>query len=120
MVLLEEDELAGLRATAAEALDTTAIVETQTFVSDGGGGGTTAWIPAGTFAARLAPFGRAGGEDVEGDRIAPDSELVMTFPADTPIDHNAQIICDGNTFTVVAVRSRSQELTRRVIVKEIE
>lgn len=121
MDLLSPADLEGMRATAAEALDTTAVIQTQQFASDGGGGGTTSWVAAGTVACRIAPI-TAGfsGESVGGDRLNTETEVMVTFPAETSIDHNAQIVSGGGTFAVTAVRERSQEMTRRVEAKVIE
>lgn len=121
MNLLSDQDLASMRTTAAEALDGTAVIQTQQFVSDGGGGGTTTWVPAGTVAARIAPI-TAGfaGEEIHGERLGPESEVLVTLPAETEIDHNAQVVSGGKTFAVTAVRERSEELTRRVEAKEIE
>jgi hypothetical protein len=118
VALLSAAEVEALRATAATALDGTAIVQTQSLVSDGGGGGTTAWTAKGTFDCRLAPF--RPGEGVEGERISPESQVVFTFPANTEVDHNAQIVYGGGTFAVTGIRQRSVEMTRRVEAKEID
>lgn len=121
MSLLSPGELAEMRGTAEEALDTTAVIQTKSFVSDGGGGGTTAWTPAGTVSARLAPYMSGGNsEGVEGERLSTESQVIFTFPADTVVDHNARVVCDGATYEVTAIRQRSQELTRRIEAKEIE
>lgn len=119
MNLLTAADLASMRATATDALDGTAVIQTQQFVSDGGGGGTTTWTASGTVACRIAPYTQSSGEVVEGDRIAEDAEIVATFPANTSIDEDAQFLSGGKTYSVVAVRERSQELTRRVAAKEI-
>jgi head-tail adaptor len=120
MNLLDKAELAAMRATAAEALDTTAVIETSAEVSDGGGGGTTTWTPAGTVSCRVAPVLRGQGEEVAGDRLTSISEVMLTFPAETEINHAARVLADGQLYTVLAVRGRSQEMTRRVKAKVVE
>lgn len=118
MTLLTEGELEAMRATASEALDGSAVVRTQTFVSDGGGGGTTVWTAAGTFACRIAPL--SGSDELAGERVTSGSEVLITLPAETAVDHNAQIVSGGGTFAVIAVRERSEELTRRVEAKVLK
>lgn len=120
MNLLTASDLSAMRLTAAEALDTIAVIETETFVSDGRGGGTAVWAPAGTVACRVAPVLRGIGEEVEGDRLTDTSEVIVTFPADTAINHDARIVTGSLTLTVTDVRTRSQELTRRVKAKVVE
>lgn len=117
MALLGAADIEGMRATAAQALDGTAIVQTQAFVSDGGGGGTTAWTAAGTVDCRVAPL--SGEEQVRGERLHPDSEVIVTLPAETSIDHNARVVYAGGTFAVTRVKERSEEITRRVEAKRI-
>lgn len=118
MALLNAAEIAAMRATATESLDGTAVVSTQTYVSDGGGGGSTVWAPSGTLDCRMAPL--TEGEDVEGNRLSTESSVIFTFPADTSIDHNAQITYSGGTFAVTGVRERSTEITTRVEARGIE
>jgi len=121
MNLLGAAELAAMRSVAAEALDGTAVIQAQQFVSDGGGGGTTTWTASGTVDCRLAPYMSGGlSESVDGGRLSPDSQVIFTFPANTSIDHNARIVFDGQNYEVTAVRKRSQELTRRVEGKVLE
>jgi hypothetical protein len=121
--LLSAAEVEGMRATTLSALDTTAVVETQAFVSDGGGGGNVTWTAAGTFAARLSPIGRmrrGGAEGIQGERLNDESEVLFTLPAETEIDHNARIVCDGGTYSVTAISHRSQEMSRQVEAKVVE
>jgi SPP1 family predicted phage head-tail adaptor len=120
MNLLDKAEVEAMRATAAEALDTTAVIETSAEVSDGGGGEITTWTPAGTVSCRVAPVLRGQGEEIAGDRLTDITEVVLTFPGDTEIDHNARVAVDDKTFTVLEVRERSQEITRRVKAKVVE
>lgn len=117
MGLLSAAEIEGMRATASQALDGTAVIQTQSFVSDGGGGGTTAWTASGTLDCRLAPL--MEGEGVDGDRLSNESSVIFTFPAGTEVDHNAQIVYGGGTFTVTGIRQRSVEMSRRVEAKGI-
>ena len=114
--MLTDDELASMRSTLNDSLPGTAIVQTSTWVSDGGGGGTTSWVASGTFDARITPAG--GFEDQQGDRVQPETEFIVTLPANTAIDEDAQIVYSGGTYDVIAAPSpRSFEISRRVQVK---
>ena len=120
MSLLSAADLASMRSTAAEALDTTAVIQTQQFVSDGGGGGTTTWSPSGTVSCRIAPYTQSAGEQVEGGQVMNDAEVIVTMPAETNVEADARIVSGGRTYTAVAIRRRSQEITRRFAAKEIK
>jgi SPP1 family predicted phage head-tail adaptor len=120
MSLLSDQELVSMRATAAEALDGTAVIQTQQLVSDGGGGGTTTWMPSGTVDCRIAPYSQSSGEMLEGEQVMNDAEVVITMPAETEIEADARVVSDGRTYTAVAIRRRSEELTRRFAAKEIK
>jgi hypothetical protein len=116
---LSAAELEQMRETASDALGGTAIIQTKSFVSDGGGGGTTTWAASGTADCRLAPYVHGSGERVEADRLSPDSEVLFTFPAETSVALDSQIVHAGGTFTVTAIRRRTDEITRRVEAKEV-
>lgn len=118
---LTDSELAGMRSTSVEYLAGTAIIQNQSFVSDGGGGGTASWVAAGTVDCRVAPVASSGeGEGVEGGRIQPDTEYVFTLPNDTVLSDASRILYGSQVFTVTSLRSpRTWEITRRVEVKEV-
>jgi len=110
-----------MRGAASEALDGTAVIQTLSFVSDGGGGGTATWTSAGTVPCRLAPFMSGGNsEGVEGGRLSIESQVILTFPADTDVDHNARVVFEDRAYEVTAIRQRSQEMSRRIEAKEVE
>jgi len=114
--VLTADELASMRDTMNDSLAGTAIVRTATWVSDGGGGGTTSWVSAGTYDCRVTPAG--GFEQDQGDRVQPETEYIFTLPALTSIDEDAQIVYGGGTYDVIAIPSpRTFEVSRRVQVK---
>lgn len=119
MTLLEAPEIVLMRETAERAMDSTAVVETQTSASDGVGGESETWTVVDTFPCRLAPFLR-GKEEVEGERLTGDTEVIFTFPAETPITHSSRIVFEGKTYNVVDVKARSIEITRRVTAVVIE
>lgn len=106
-----------MRAVAAQALPGTAVIQTESFTDDGGGGGTLGWSAAGTVSCRIAPM--TGSERDIADRVAEDAESVVTLPADTDIDASDRLLIDGRTYNVLHVRERDAwELTRRVEVGE--
>jgi SPP1 family predicted phage head-tail adaptor len=110
--LLTTAELNSMRATAAEALPGTAVIQTFAQVSDGGGGYTETWTAAGTVDCRMAPIG--GSEREMADRISADAEFVFTLPTTASVTTNSRLIHDGGTFNVEAIRDRSYEVTQRV------
>ena len=117
--MLTDTELASIRSTASEALPGTAIVQTQAWVSDGGGGGETAWTASGTVNCRIAPVGGSGGsEGTLASRISADAEYVVTLPYNASLSANSRLIIDGGTFNIESVRSRSYHATLRVEVKQ--
>lgn len=114
--MLTAEELAGMRETLNDSLPGTAIVQTSTWVSDGGGGGTTGWIASGTYDCRVTPAG--GFEKDQGGRLQPETEFMFTLPAETPINEDAQIVYSGGTYDVIATpHPRSFEVSRRVQAK---
>lgn len=114
--MLTETELSSMRSVAAQALPGTAVIQAQTFVSDGGGGGSTTWAPSGTVDCRVVPvaLGAGANEGLTGGRITPDSTYVITLPAETSVTTNSRIISAGGTFNVEAIRERSWNVTTRV------
>lgn len=117
--MLTESELASMRAHLDLSLAGTAVISTAAWVSDGGGGGTTTYTPAGTVDCRIAPAPSA--EAVTGARLQPDTEVMITVPRGTTIDHDARVTHDGVTYAVTALRApRTWEISRRVEAKVIE
>ncbi len=116
--MLTPGELASMRDVAESAQPGTAVISGGTFASDGGGGGSVAYLPSGTVSCRLAPVG--GGEmGTPGDRIADESTHVLTMPASTSITEADRVTYNGKTYEVTLVRERGQwALSTRVEVKE--
>jgi SPP1 family predicted phage head-tail adaptor len=115
--MLTEPELDAMRTTAAEALPGTAIIQTRSFTDDGGGGGTIGWTTSGTVDCRLAPI--RGDEREIADRIAEDSDHLVTLPTTASVTVESRLLIAGGTFQVSAIRDRSWEITQRVeVVKE--
>ena len=110
--MLTDTELSGMRATALDSLPGTAVIETQAYVSDGGGGGSQSWSASGTLACRIAPL--RGDERETADRIAPYADYVITLPFDAGVDTDSRLLIDGDIYDVAAVRDRSWNLTTRV------
>lgn len=111
-----------MRGVLDDSLPDTAVVQTSTWVSDGGGGGTTSWAAVGTYSCRLAPVTSTGeAEDADsGARVMADVDRVLTLPATTTITTNDQVVVGAQTFRVSAVYApRSWEISRRVKVSEI-
>ena len=120
--MLTADELASMRETLNDSLLGTAIVQTSTWVSDGGGGGTTSWVAAGTYGCRIAPTGGADNVDKEvGNRIHPETEFIVTLPASFESDTDHRVVIEGQSFEVIGVTEpRTWELSSRLQVKVIK
>lgn len=115
--MLTQSELTAMRTTVTDSLPGTATIQTQAYVSDGGGGGSVAWSAAGTVPCRIAPL--SGDEDVIGGRISAEASSVMTFPYGTAIDAGSRVLYDGGTFNVEAVRERLPSTSVRAeVLKE--
>lgn len=110
-----------MRADLALSLPDTAVITRGTFVSDGGGGGTVDYKPAGTFDCRIAPLtAPENPEGVQGGRINPEAQFVVTLPAETEVTTEDRIEVDSTTYSVEALRSpRSYESSTRIEVREI-
>ena len=109
-----------MRAIAEEALPGTAVIQSGTLASDGGGGYTETFAAAGTVSCRVAPVTSRGGAEGEvGGRIEQDAEYIITLPAATSVETDDRIVVGAITYNVVAVRDRSWEVTRRVEAKKI-
>lgn len=110
--MLTDTELSGMRATALDSLPGTAVIQSQSFVSDGGGGGSQSWSASGTLACRIAPL--TGDERETADRVAPYADYVITLPFDAGVDTGSRLLIDGDTYNVEAIRDRSWQATTRV------
>jgi head-tail adaptor len=99
-----------MRATASE-------ISSQSFASDGGGGGSLTWTAGGTVDCRIAPLNGSEGERAE--RIAPHAEYIVTLPQSASVTTSSQLAIGGGTFAVAAVRDRSYEVTKRVEVVKV-
>jgi head-tail adaptor len=123
--ILSDFDVAGMRRVLETSLPDVAVIHTNTFTSDSGGGGTSAWTVAGTFPCRVSPSGivsGAYGREIEiGSRLASDADWIITLPAETPIDTDNRIAVGSRTFNVVALHApHSYELSRRVKGNEVE
>ena len=120
--MLTESELASMREVLTDSLAGTAVIFNSAFVSDGGGGGTTTWTAAGTVDCRVAPGASQGvAEENIGDRLQPETEIIVTLPSGTPITTDSQLGISSKTFAVTGLSAlRTWELSRRVEAKEIE
>jgi len=115
--MLTASELSRMRSTAGAALPDSAVIQTQSVVSDGGGGGTTAWTASGTVDCRIAPASMD--EDEIGGRVAGEADFIVTMPHDAPVSTDSRIIANGGTFNVEAVLDRSWDISTRLHVCEV-
>lgn len=108
------DQLRGLLWLS---LSETAHIVTEAFVSDGGGGGSVTFTPAGTIPCRIDPVGQQRLGGVRGGRIDERSTHLVTLPPNTAVDSTQQIAIDGRgTFEVTALREQTREMARMVEV----
>ncbi len=120
---LTADELAECRATAEESLPDTATIQHRTSTPSGGGGSNWTWPDALTVACRLSPI--AGGEGTSTDlsgpkRVKQETTHILSIAHDTLIAEVDRVVCDGATFEVTYVRTRTTwEILRRVELKEM-
>lgn len=114
--MLTTEELSGMQSVAADALPDTAIIQKQTWASDGGGGGTTTWTASGTVDCRLSPATDENArETADGDRISVQADYTITLPHDASITTQSRILTNGGTFNVEAIDERGTwQITKRV------
>jgi hypothetical protein len=119
--MLTDGEITSMRETAETTFDSTAVIQAQGWVSDGGGGGTTTWTAAGTVPCHISPMPPLEVPEPEvGERITPNANWVVTLPAETEIDRESRIVVAGTTYEVAAIKApRTWELTRRLEVTEV-
>lgn len=120
--MLSAGDLASMRAEAENSLPGTAIIQTKTVTSDGGGGGTASWTAAGTVACRLSPGsdGRGGGERVDGERITPDAQFVITLPWDASVTEANRLSIDSTIYSVTEVADRDWQITKPVGARRVD
>lgn len=117
---LSQGDINACRETISHVLPGTAVISTRSYVSDGGGGGTTSWVASGTVACRLDPMSGYGREGVVGERLAPDANYILTLPAETSVNTDSRIRVSSVDYEVLAIRAPlSWELSRRVEVNKV-
>lgn len=110
-----------MRATIAQSYGGTAVIQSESFGDDAGGGGTATWTASGTANCRLASIN--GGEREMGNRIAEDATWIITLPATTSVTTNSRIIVTGSghngTYEVLAVRAWTPSISKRLECREV-
>lgn len=115
-MVLTAGELAQARADAATLLPESCVISTpgaRTFAEGGWSDGTPTTV---TVACRIGPL--SAREAVIGGELTTQTDAVITLPAGTSVPSGATITLNGRVYAVVGVRVRSEELTRRVFVRE--
>lgn len=123
MGLLSDSDIASMRATAAEALPSTATVKRRVQKSDGQGGKKeTLAVRAKDLPCRLDPARKVGEpEGLRGGRASATSDFLITFEAETVVLPADVVEIAGRTFEVDKARDREDwELTLRVEASEID
>lgn len=117
--MISAAELTRMRAVAQRSMPGTAVIQSGTLTSDGGGGYTDSFAAAGTVPCRVAPMISMNESEI-GERISADADWMITLPAGTSVSSDDRLVTDGGTFTVVGVRGpRSYEVTRRVEARQL-
>lgn len=117
--MLSAGDLESMRATLEASLPGTAIIQSKTVVSDGGGGGTASWTAAGTVACRLSPL-RSGGETMEGDRVTPDARFAITLPWDASVTEANRLSIASEIYSVTQVMDRDWKIGTRLEARRVD
>ena len=116
--MLTDADLNSARDAANDFLPDMAVIQTPAWVSDGGGGGSTILTASGTVACRVMPV--TGNERLEGARLNPDTEYLITAPHDAPITLASVLEIASRQFSVTAVgEPRSWAVSLKVEAKEV-
>jgi len=117
--VLTDDELASMRDTLNDSLPGTAVVQTSSWVSDGGGGGTTSWVAAGTYDCRISPT--SGKEEEFGDRLQPEGEYIVTLPGTASVAVDTKLSISNRVFTVINTGApKTWSISQRLLVRELD
>jgi head-tail adaptor len=115
---LTDAEIERMQAVGDAHLAGTAVIQRPTAVSDAGGGGSVTWANVGTVTARFAPLSSSG-ESIDGERMEPETDAIITIPAGTTIRAEDRIVSESRTYAVTHVRTpQTWEINRRVEVTE--
>lgn len=107
-----------LRGLQFLAFSESAVVQTRTVTSDGGGGGTSTWANAGTFVCRVDSMG--GATRLVASRLDERSTDVITFPTNGTVSLDDRIvIANRGTFEVTALTERTGQMMRQVEVAAV-
>lgn len=116
--MLSAADLELMRDEAEDFLPDTAVIKTPSWVSDGGGGGTTTFTASGTISCRIMPV--SGNERIEGARLNTDTEYLVTMPHDAPVNADSVLEIGGNSFSVTNIgEPRSWAITLKVEAKGV-
>lgn len=118
--LLNETDLAQMRADVAQMLPGTAIILTGTRTSNGMGGGSVAWTATGTVACRFDPFDRA----VQIEQVAAGEamrvEYVLTLAYDASITLGQRVRVEGDDYEIRRLSDEHNwRVSRRAVIRRI-
>lgn len=121
--MLSTADLDAMRATLDASLPDSCQVVRRSTVPDGAGGTTDTWAnQGGAVACRLSPVSRSdrlAEREVAGELVAV-TYWTLTFPDATDVTERDRVTVAGRTFEVTSVGTRSWEISRRVLVVEVE
>ena len=121
MALLSTADLARMRATALELLDTTCTIESKTATTDSMGGETYSWAAASSdVACRLNRYDRETSTALRGDRQHVEADWVVSMAHDQAVTIEQRIVVGSLTLEPVWVNSgKSVEAQTRVLCREV-
>jgi len=112
-------ELIAMREAVEAILPDTCTIKRCSRTADGAGGFTEAWSDVATVKGRLAPAGARPDERAVADRLGVLVEWALTLPALTDVGPGDRVSIGGRTLEVVWVFTRSTEVARRVLCREV-
>lgn len=99
--MMDDIELAGLRADLETLLPDTCVIQSLTQIADGQGGFTDSWAAAGTVLCRLDNV--SGRKSDFARSMQSFSQWVLTVPQDTTITTANRVVHNEQTYSVAAV-----------------
>ena len=119
---LSTQEIAQLRADAADYMPDTCTIQTPTHTKDAQGGWTTAWADTYTsISCRLAPLPMQQGAEMEGEQVQAVSRWVLTVAYNQAIAENYRVVHDSETYEVVRMEdTHSNRTAKRVYLRRLD
>lgn len=101
VVGLSSEDLAGIRQTAGEFLETPITISRKTISNDGAGGTTSVWDSVSSVIGRIEIS--SGTETAIGGRDSDSIEAVAKLPAGTDVTTSDRLLANGQIYEVFLV-----------------